>query len=60
VRRYDKVNGETIQHSFTELRGNNDSDERIHLILEGAGYNRAQVVKDKAKSLNIELHYLPP
>jgi len=59
VRRYDKVNGETIQHFFTELRAHNGSDKRIHVILDGAGYHRAQVVKDKATELNIELHYLP-
>ncbi|MCJ8315417.1 MAG: IS630 family transposase [Saccharospirillaceae bacterium] len=60
VKRYEKVNGETIQHFFTELRAHHGSDKRIHLILDGAGYHRAQVVKDKANELNIELHYLPP
>ncbi|PAJ67941.1 IS630 family transposase, partial [Pseudoalteromonas sp. NBT06-2] len=48
VKRYEKVNSETIQHFFTELRAHNGSDNRIHLILDGAGYHRAQVVKDKA------------
>jgi transposase len=37
----------------------NGSDKRIHVILDGAGYHRAQVFKDKASELNIELHYLP-
>jgi len=60
VKRYEKVNSETIQHFFSELRAYNGSDKRIHLILDGAGYHRAQVVKDKANELNIELHYLPP
>ena len=60
VKRYEKVNSETIQHFFTDLRAHNGSDKRIHLILDGAGYHRAQVVKDKANELNIELHYLPP
>ena len=60
VKRYEKVNSETIQHFFTELRVQNGSDKRIHLILDGAGYHRAKVVKDKAIELNIELHYLPP
>jgi len=60
VKRYEKVNSETIQHFFTELRAHNGSDNRIHLILDGAGYHRAQVVKDKANELNIKLHYLPP
>ncbi len=34
-------------------------DKRIHLILDGAAYHRSNAVKDKAKELNIELHYLP-
>tara|TARA_R110000737_G_scaffold130554_2_gene162571 strand:+ start:2939 stop:3286 length:348 start_codon:yes stop_codon:yes gene_type:complete len=32
----------------------------INLVLDGAGYHRSQVVKDKAKELGIILHYLPP
>jgi transposase len=60
VRRYEKVNGDTIQQFFTELRQNNSTNQRIHLILDGAGYHQAQTVKDKAEELNIKLHYLPP
>jgi len=60
VKRYEKVNSETIQQFFTELRQNNNTHQRIHLILDGAGYHRAQTVKDKAEELNIKLHYLPP
>jgi transposase len=59
VRRYDKVNGETIQHFFTELRAHNGSDKRIHVILDSACYHRVQVVKDKAIELNLELLYFP-
>ncbi|PAJ71873.1 hypothetical protein CJF42_24365 [Pseudoalteromonas sp. NBT06-2] len=54
------MNSETIQHFFTELRAHNGSNNRIHLILDGAGYHRTQVVKDKANELNIKLHYLAP
>jgi len=32
----------------------------IHLILDGAGYHRADKVKEKAEELNIKLHFLPP
>lgn len=60
VKCYDKVNGDTFQHFFEEIREYNGSDQRIHLILDGAGYHRAEGVKKKAKELNIELHYLPP
>ncbi len=60
VKRYDKVNRETIQQFLRELRLHDTNDKRIHLILDGAAYHRANAVKDKAKELNIELHYLPP
>jgi transposase len=60
VRRYEKVNGDTIQQFFTELRQNNSTNQRIHLVLDGAGYHRAQTVKDKVEELNIKRHYLPP
>jgi len=60
VKRYDKVNSETIQQFFNELRQHDTSGKRIHLILDGAAYHRANAVKDKAKTLNIKLHYLPP
>lgn len=60
VKRYEKVNSETIQEFFTELRAENGSNKRIHLILDGAGYHRAKIVKDKADELNIKLHFLPP
>ena len=60
VKRYEKVNSETIQAFFTELRAENGTNKRIHLILDGAGYHREKVVKDKADELNIKLHFLPP
>lgn len=60
VKRYEKVNSETIKTFFTELRAENGSNKRIHLILDGAGYHRVKVVKDKADELNIKRHFLPP
>ncbi|EMM4086084.1 IS630 family transposase, partial [Shigella flexneri] len=33
---------------------------KIHVILDGAGYHRSQLVKDWAEVVNIQLHYLPP
>ncbi len=44
---------------FNHERSTAPSDNRIHLILDGTAYHRANAVKDKAKELNIELHYLP-
>lgn len=44
---------------LTDVRTENNNNTRIHMILDGAGYHRAKVVKKYAKPLNIELHYLP-
>lgn len=60
IKRYEKVNSDTIQAFFSELRAKNGSNKRIHLILDGAGYHKAKTVKDKADELNITLHFLPP
>jgi transposase len=60
VRRYDKVNSEYINLFLDELRLKHDPDTRIHLVLDGAAYHRSNIVKDKAETLNIKLHYLPP
>ncbi|SBT15542.1 hypothetical protein VCE7224_04341 [Vibrio celticus] len=35
-------------------------EHKLHLILDGAGYHRSELVRDAAFVLNIELHYLPP
>lgn len=45
IKRYEKVNSETIQAFFTEVRTENGSNKRIHLILDGAGYHRAKSCK---------------
>lgn len=37
-----------------------DYNQKIHVILDGAGYHRSQLVKDWAEVVNIRLHYLPP
>lgn len=60
VKRYEKVNSETIQEFFVALREQQTDDDYIHLILDGAAYHRANAVKEKAKELKIKLHYLPP
>ncbi|MFT6691476.1 MAG: transposase [Colwellia sp.] len=45
---------------FTELRAEIGTNNRIILILDGTGYHRAKVVKDKPDELNIKLHFLTP
>jgi transposase len=32
----------------------------MHMVLDGAGSHRSEMVKEAAIALNIELHYLPP
>ena len=58
--KYETINGESIIEFLGRVRAQYATSGNIHLILDGAGYHRAQVVKDKAKALNILLHYLPP
>ncbi len=35
-------------------------EQTVHIVLDGAVYHRTEMVKNAAKVLNIELHYLPP
>jgi len=60
IDKYETVNGESIIEFFNKLRTRYKSSKTIHLVLDGAGYHRSALVKEEAKKLNIELHYLPP
>jgi transposase len=60
VNEYEFVNSETIVQFFGQLREKYPLNHKLYLILDGAGYHTAHVVKNAAISLNIELHYLPP
>lgn len=57
---YDTVNGESVSDFFEILRSKYQSSEKLHIVLDQAGYHRSEDLRKKAKSLNIELHYLPP
>ncbi|CAH1540355.1 hypothetical protein THOG05_320009 [Vibrio rotiferianus] len=57
---YETINSETIVHFFCKLRESYPLAHKLHIILDGAGYHRSDLVKDAAFVLNIELHYLPP
>lgn len=56
----DKVNGKSIREFFKKLRQRHPDNERIHMIWDNAGYHKSKEVREKAKELNIQLHYLPP
>ncbi len=58
---YETINSENIVRFFWKLKKEHyPLEKKIHIILDGAGYHRSQLVKDFARMLNIELHYLPP
>lgn len=57
---YKTVNGDSIIDFLEQIKTLYADKEIINLVLDGAGYNRSQIVKDKAKELGITLHYLPP
>ena len=57
---YKTVNGDSIMNFFEQTKAFYADKKIINLVLDGAGYHRSQVVKDKAKELGIILHYLPP
>ncbi|MCP4121136.1 MAG: IS630 family transposase [Bacteroidetes bacterium] len=57
---YESINSENIVRFFCQLRESYPLTHKLHIILDGAGYHRSDLVKDAAFVLNIELHYLPP
>lgn len=57
---YESINSENIVRFLCKLRESYPLTHKLHLILDGAGYHRSDLVKDAAFVLNIELHYLPP
>ena len=46
--------------SLINLRKNNNDGKEIKIILDNANYNRAYLVQNKAKKLNIDLIYNLP
>lgn len=57
----EKVNAESIKIFLKKLRAEHpDKEKKIHVIWDNAGYHTANDIKNYAKILSIELHYLPP
>ncbi|MCN4145294.1 MAG: transposase, partial [Thiohalomonas sp.] len=52
---YDTVNAVSMMDFIESLRWKSTNTGKIHLVLDGAGYHRAQVLKDKAQQLDIKL-----
>tara|TARA_B110000881_G_C18492777_1_gene472713 strand:+ start:17 stop:1090 length:1074 start_codon:yes stop_codon:yes gene_type:complete len=57
---YKTVNSESIIDFLEKLKLTYVGNKTIQLVLDGAGYHRSKLVVDKAKELDITLHYLPP
>lgn len=57
---YETINSESIVHFFCQIRESYPLKHKLHIILDGAGYHRSDLVRNSAFVLNIELHYLPP
>ncbi|WP_139837548.1 IS630 family transposase [Xenorhabdus beddingii] len=57
---YPTINAKNVVLFFGSIRETYPLSQKIHLILDGAGYHRSELVQFFAEVLNIELHYLPP
>ncbi|EDH5630162.1 IS630 family transposase [Salmonella enterica] len=57
---HDSINSLNIARFFIEIRKTYPVSQKVHIILDGAGYHRSELVKDWAVVMNIALHYLPP
>ncbi|HCJ6522164.1 TPA: IS630 family transposase [Enterobacter cloacae] len=60
IREYDTINAENIARFFIAIRETYPVMQKVHIILDGAGYHRSELVKEWAYVMNIELHWLPP
>ena len=56
----EKIDTDSIKSFLKRLRSVNKEAGKIHVIWDNAAYHRSHRVKDYAKKLSIELHYLPP
>jgi len=57
---YDKINAQSMIDFFKKILAKNEEAEKIYVIVDNAGYNRAKVLKNFVKKTKIEIIYLPP
>ncbi|MBT0257161.1 IS630 family transposase, partial [Vibrio campbellii] len=58
---YETIDGESIVRFFWKLKKEHyPLEQTVHIVLDGAAYHRSEMVRNAAKVLNVELHYLPP
>jgi len=60
IDQYKTVNSESIVTFLKKTRDVYHTSGTLHIVLDGAGYNRSEQVVSMAEKLNITLHYLPP
>jgi transposase len=60
VDEYKTVNSESIIDILKKIKKKYRKSKTVHLILDGAGYHKSEIVKKCAKKLKIKLHFLPP
>ena len=56
----DWVNTESLQGFFTQLIQANPGAQKIHVILDNAGYHKSKALRAFVEKTKIVLHYLPP
>lgn len=54
------INAEAVKSFLGKLREKYPFENKLHIILDQAGYHRSEDFRLEAKKLNIDLHYLPP
>lgn len=59
-RQVDWVNAESIQGFLNQLIAANPQAEKIHLILDNAGYHKSEEILNFISNTKITFHYLPP
>jgi transposase len=57
---FDTINGEAAVTFLKEVEKMYPDHQRIHLILDQAGYHTAQETRDFLKTSQIKVYYLPP
>lgn len=57
---FETIDSESIVRFFWKLKKEcYPLEQTVHIVLDGAVYHRSEMVRNAAKVLNIELHYLP-
>lgn len=57
---FDTINGNSTIEFLKRIKAAYSEAPRINVILDQAGYNRCQAVREFSEATNIKIHYLPP